>query len=265
MIAGLKMRLLLGVLALLIAGTAYSQMPTEKSEAVVTGGSFFNFTYSAATQRATWIFRWTHNDTFGPQTYTFTAVAPTGSRIEAHSAGLNCGVLPAAVPGAVCSTPAGVAPASPLEVTFSSPFAQQCAAYIATIGAVTMNNTNFINVAGTPFTQAASTTSDVAGVQVNNAVPANTTLCPTPIPNTPVPPTVTPTLVPPAVLPVIPQVFQHVPQGIFNGSRNNTPTPVRPAAAVVAPSGPATMPVLRPPSTGDAGLLTLKSVRISAW
>jgi hypothetical protein len=60
----------------------------------------------------------------------------------------------------------------------------------------------------------------------------------------------------PVVVPVIPQVFQQPVGGIFNGSRNNTPTPVRPAAAVFAPSGPATMPVLRPPSTGDAGLLT---------
>jgi len=67
--------------------------------------------------------------------------------------------------------------------------------------------------------------------------------------------TSTPILVP--VKPVIPQVFQNVPQGIFNGTRNNTPTPVRPAAAAVAPASSApigAMPQLRPPSTGDAGL-----------
>jgi hypothetical protein len=269
MIARIKMRVLLGFLALLVAGVAYSQMPAEKSEAVVTGGGFFNFTYSTATQRATWIFRWTHNDTFGPQTYTFTAVAPAGTTITAASASLNCGALPAPVPVVVCSTGAGVVPPSPLEVTFSSPFPQVCAGgYIATIGAVTMNNTNIANPTGTPFTQPASTTSDVGGVQVPNVVPVNTALCPTPIPNTPVPPTVTPTQVPPAVVPVVPQVFQHVPQGIFNGSRNNTPTPVRPVGTAgstgIGTAGPA-MPVVRPPSTGDAGLLTLRSLSLSAW
>jgi hypothetical protein len=80
-------------------------------------------------------------------------------------------------------------------------------------------------------------------------------------------PTATPTLTPTPVIfvrPQIPQVFQHVPQGIFNGTRNNTPTPVRQAVAPVVANPPAAMPVLRPPSTGDAGLL--KAVKLPfAW
>jgi len=75
-------------------------------------------------------------------------------------------------------------------------------------------------------------------------------------------PTVTPTtvvVVPPAPV-IIPQVFQNpaaIPAilgGIGNGTRNNTPVPARPA--VVAPDQVAPLqPVLRPPATGDAGLV----------
>jgi hypothetical protein len=138
------------------------------------------------------------------------------------------------------------------------------------IGPINGNNTAINNPPpGTPFTLAASTSSLVGGVSVPNVVPANTALCPTPVPNTPVP-TSTPTPVPPIVVPVIPQVFQHPVGGIFNGTRNNTPTPVRPAASlpITAPrtgQGTDGFPVLRPPSTGDAGLLTLRTMRISAW
>ena len=41
--------------------------------------------------------------------------------------------------------------------------------------------------------------------------------------------------------------------GIGNGTRNNTPVPARPAA--VAPVAVDPGLVIRPPSTGDAGLL----------
>jgi len=76
------------------------------------------------------------------------------------------------------------------------------------------------------------------------------TAAPTPVPPTPVPPTVAP---PPPVF--APQVVQNpVVGGIFNGSRNNTPTPVRPSAAAAVTIDPGVIPVLRPPSTGEGGL-----------
>ena len=71
--------------------------------------------------------------------------------------------------------------------------------------------------------------------------------------------TVTPTatVVAPIAPAVIPQVFQNpnaVPAivgGLGNGTRNNTPVP---APVAVAPQVDPGVPVLRPPSTGDAGL-----------
>lgn len=79
--------------------------------------------------------------------------------------------------------------------------------------------------------------------------------------------TVTPTStpIPQVVLPVIPQQVQNpgailaVQGGIGNGTRNNTPVPSRPAAVGPASgigTSPGAVPVLRPPSTGDAGLQT---------
>jgi hypothetical protein len=93
-------------------------------------------------------------------------------------------------------------------------------------------------------TEGVSTNSNAATLVVSNVpVPPAS---PTPIP------TATPVVVNP---PVIPQVFQHVPLGIFTNPRPNTPTPVVRAVAVAPVSGPgAIAPVLRPPSTGDAGL-----------
>jgi uncharacterized repeat protein (TIGR01451 family) len=79
----------------------------------------------------------------------------------------------------------------------------------------------------------------------------------TPVPSVTPVPTATPV---PFVQPVIPQVFQHPVGGIFNGTRNNTPTPVRPAA--VAPMAPGAMPVLRPPSTGEAGMVDRASSNV---
>jgi hypothetical protein len=81
---------------------------------------------------------------------------------------------------------------------------------------------------------------------------------PTPEP----PPPATPT---PFVPVIIPQVFQNpAVQGIFAPGNRATATPVRPATAP-APSGvqsaAVTQPVvLRPPSTGDAGLWRLPSI-----
>lgn len=102
-------------------------------------------------------------------------------------------------------------------------------------------------------------TSVVTSAEAPPGGPASATLVVTALPATPTPvPTATPTPTPvPFVQPVIPQVFQHIPQGIFYGDRR-TPTPVvRPATGpvITAPStGQGTMPVVRPPSTGDAGL-----------
>src|SRR6185503_5082227 len=96
------------------------------------------------------------------------------------------------------------------------------------------------------------------------------TVTPTTVPATPTPtpsPTVTP--IPPVV---IPQVIQNPARGgIFNGTRNDTPTPVRPREVGTAgstgvglpPAG--VMPALRPPSTGDAGMPTLRMLRLNAW
>jgi hypothetical protein len=266
MIAQFKMRLLLGLLALIFAGVAYSQLPAEETEAVPTSGQYQNFSYNTATGRGTWTYQFTIDDTFGPQLFDITA-GPTGTEFIGAT-GMTCPPGPPLLANPVsCLTAAGVAPPNTLTITFSSPFPMTCAAQVVAIGPVTVSNTNANRLIPFIFNTPASTQSLVAGVATNNVVPANTALCPTPIPNTPVPstPTPTPTLVPVVVAPpVIPQVFQHVPQGIFNGSRNNTPTPVRPVAA--APAAPVTaMPVLRPPSTGDAGLLTLRSVALNTW
>ena len=79
----------------------------------------------------------------------------------------------------------------------------------------------------------------------------------TPTPTTTV---VAPTVVAPIVPVIIPQVFQNpaaIPAilgGIGNGTRNNTPVPARPAAVVPDQVAPL-QPTLRPPSTGDAGLV----------
>src|SRR5205823_4419250 len=73
----------------------------------------------------------------------------------------------------------------------------------------------------------------------------------------------TPTPVPPPVVLPIPQVFQNpaapaaILGGIGNGTRNNTPVPQTAAAqgSAVAPNvAGGGLPVLRPPSTGEAGL-----------
>jgi hypothetical protein len=118
------------------------------------------------------------------------------------------------------------------------------------------------NTLGNQLNTTSTLTSNEFGPAPVASAPLLVTASPTPVPTlTPVIPTVTP--VPPVVIPVIPQVFQHVPQGIFTNPHPNTPTPVRQAAApiVLDPAGPV---VLRPPSTGDAGLM--KAIKLpSAW
>jgi hypothetical protein len=95
------------------------------------------------------------------------------------------------------------------------------------------------------------------GVLTVAAAPVvNTPVPPTPIPPTPIPP-------PPPVF-AIPQVFQHVPQGIFNGSRNNTPTPVVRAAVAPITIDPGGIVVISPPRTGDAGLVRVSKAPF-AW
>ena len=96
---------------------------------------------------------------------------------------------------------------------------------------------------------------DIGALEVQGAgviLPSASTPTPNPVATS----TPTPVVIAPAV---IPQVFQNpgamavVMGGIGNGTRNNTPVPPRPA--VVDPAAVAGVaPMLRPPSTGDAGL-----------
>jgi len=100
----------------------------------------------------------------------------------------------------------------------------------------------------------------------NNVATANFGIGAPPATVTPTP-TATP---PPIVVPVIPQIFQNPGAlGIFQPSRP-TATPVRPSAAPasaapsnVAPATGVQPVVLRPPSTGDAGLWRFP--HLSAW
>jgi hypothetical protein len=252
-----------GLVAAILASLALALTPAGKSEAIVVG-TYQSFSYSPATGIATWTIRLTSQDTFGSNLQ-FLSVFPAGTTIISASPA-TCTGLPSPTPA--CTITAG----GTLDLTLTTPFAQLCAAQVVVIGPVNYLQTVVGGPSNTITIPAASGTPGGA-----NTVPANTALCPvatptgTPVPNTPVPtPTVTP--VPAAIAPlVIPQVFQHVPQGIFNGSRNNTPTPVRPVGTAgstgvgLPPTGVAAMPVLRPPSTGDAGMLTLRSLKLNAW
>jgi len=230
-------------------------------------------TYNAATQAVDWVIP-TFASPNGQTTYQFiggqsdrncfflisfpaicgnTGAAPAltdvTTRITAASPAGICGTLPATVPPTtlyVCTIPTG-SPAGSITLSLSMP--QQCTEYIGALP-------------GYIFQQPGGVLTLTIGGYV--AVPADLAACvvatppvvPTPSVNataTPIP-TVVPVIVAP---PVIPQVFQNPALGgIFNGTRNNTPTPVR--AAAVAPNAggppPAAMPVLRPPSTGNAGL-----------
>jgi hypothetical protein len=99
-----------------------------------------------------------------------------------------------------------------------------------------------------------ATAGATASATINVAPPTTAPTNPTPLP--PATPTATPM---PPVLPAapVPQVFQNPAiQGIFNGPRNPNPasTP-KPRPALAAVSVPSPEPTIRPPSTGDAGLL----------
>jgi hypothetical protein len=265
MLSTIKMRLLVGVVALLLAGVAFAQMPAPKSEANITALTYQSFTYTpgvgGAPGTATYVVRVNVNDTFNT-TVTFNPIGPAGAQatLFTGTGGSTC-VVPSGAPVVCTMGPNGTAS---VDLTITTPIPQQCVASLGTIGPVTATQTsNF-----TPPNQMTLPAATAVG-GVPNTVPANAALCPTPIPNTPVPPTPTATPVIPIVVPVIPQVFQQPVGGIFNGPRGNTPTPVRPREVGTAGStgigfdqGPV---VLRPPSTGDAGLLTLRRLSISAW
>ena len=255
----MKIRLVLVALALFGASLAYSQTPATKTEAALTSLSYQSFSYSATpgsatAGTATWVVRIVANDTFGAP-ITINPIAPAGSIVVSVSAG-SCTGLPSPAPVS-CTMPFTPFPPT-MDVTITTPFARQCAAQTMTIGGLTVTMTNQNAMSLLPATT-------INGVP--NTVPANSALCPTPIPNTPTP---TPTLTPVPPPPYIPPVVQNPARGgIFNGSRNDTPTPVRPREVGTAGStGVGLDPgavVLRPPSTGDAGILTLRMFRISAW
>jgi hypothetical protein len=92
-----------------------------------------------------------------------------------------------------------------------------------------------------------------------NSKPATLVVSALPVP-TPIPTTVRTATPAPVILiqPVIPQVFQHIPQGIFTNPHPNPPAPVvRAAVASASVIDPSVAPVLLPPSTGNAGLKAL--------
>ena len=114
-----------------------------------------------------------------------------------------------------------------------------------------------VRVTGTATGDKLNTITRISSAQRSTrGITASATLSVIAAPATPVPPP-----------PLIPQVQQNqaavaVIQGIAgNGTRNNTPVPARPAAvqpAAVSPATAGVLPQLRPPSTGDAGLLALQ-------
>src|SRR3954464_5935385 len=129
-----RWRLTLAVVALLFAGIAYSQLPAEKTEAVITGSSYESFSYSTLTGLGTWQFRLTINDTFS-QHFQFTTIGPAGSIVTAVAAPATCTGLPKAAPvDCDISFPPG---GTTLLITVTSPFAQLCASQIVAIGPIT--------------------------------------------------------------------------------------------------------------------------------
>jgi hypothetical protein len=188
------------------------------------------------------------NDTFAT-TLTFNPISPAGTVATASAPAGQCPGLPAGAP-VVCTLPFAPFPPT-LDLTLTTPFAQQCTAQPIILGPITVTQTSAF--AG-PVTL-------VLPVVLGNTIPANPALCSTPIPNTPTP---VPTVVIPSIEP-IPQVVQNPARGgIFNGSRNDTPTPVRPAAVAPVAVNPGAV-TLRPPSTGDAGMPRLLLLRLDAF
>jgi hypothetical protein len=242
-------------------------------------------TYNVATQSVDWVVP-TPASPNGPTTYQFilgssdrncpfissfapnicagTGAAPNltdvVTRITAASPAGICGTLPANVTLALylCTIPAG-SPAGSITLSLSMP--QQCSEYVGGLPGYLFQ---------TPGGVPTIVLGGFVGVPANLAacVAATTPTPPTQVPSTPVPPT---PIVSAPPLVIIPQVFQHVPQGIFNGSRNNTPTPVRPrevgtagsTGVGLAPAG--AVPALLPPSTGDAGIPRLRLLMLNGW
>jgi hypothetical protein len=254
-----------GALIVVLAAFFAALKPVDRVEAVPTdygGTTIDQISYNAATDTLTWRYVIRSTATFG---FTINvAFNPGGpSRFVGHAPPV-CTPAPSQASQQAgplsCVTPINAAPNfGQLILNAQAIVPQTCAASTFTIPGLTLSNW--------PGTGNPEPPIQVPGPG-SQAIPADTALCPTPIPNTPTP---TPTLVPPAVVPVIPQVFQHPVGGIFNGSRNNTPTPVRPVGTAgstgvgLPPTGAAAMPALRPPSTGDAGLLPLRRLAINAW
>ena len=234
-----------------------AQMPAPKSEADISALTYQSFSYAAGT--ATCVVRVNVNDTFAT-TVTFNPIGPAGAQaiFFTGTGGSTC-VVPSGAPVVCTMGPNG---AASVDLTITVPIAQLCLASLRTIGPVTATQTSAFTP---PNLMTLPAVTAVGGVP--NTIPANTTLCPTPIPASPTPVTPTVTPVPPVV---VPQVIQNPARGgIFNGSRNDTPTPVRPREVGTAGStgigfDPGTV-VLRPPSTGDAGLPTLRMLRLNAW
>jgi hypothetical protein len=198
------------------------------------------------------------------QAITITAATPAGI----------CGALPATVP-ANGTFDCVIPPNSPAgQISLSAAMAQTCSEFLGGPSGFLVLNSPLqpANITAYPGTY--------------NSVPGNFALCPAVVvppvtnptapiaPPVPTAPTAVPTVAPLAPVQIgIPQVFQHVPQGIFNGTRNNTPVPARPVEVGTAgstgvglpPTGAAAIPLLRPPSTGDAGILPLRKLKLGAW
>jgi hypothetical protein len=258
----MKIRLMISGVAIAVAIVAIgvSTRPAEKVHAAPFGygGTTVSAPVLGAGNVITWTYTIVSTNTFG---FPFTAAMSGGQAGAAFTTVTPPGMcVPMGSATTVCTLPQ--AGAATIVLTASVTIPAQCTAQTFTRPALTLTGwPGSLGVAEPPIAA-------VAALAFANFVPANTTLCPaTPVPNTPIPNTPVP---PPPVF-MIPQVFQHVPQGIFNGSRNNTPTPVRPREVGTAgstgvglpPSG--VMPALRPPSTGDAGMPTLRMLRLNAW
>jgi hypothetical protein len=170
-------------------------------------------------------------------------VGMTGVAFSDNFAALGLVITSATPTGTCVGTITGTTGTSLLSLTGGTLAANSSCQIVVTVRANTVGpQTNITSTLTSnefgpaSFAQALLTVSAVAV-----ATPTNT-------------PTVTPTLVP-VIVPVIPQVFQHIPQGIFTNPRPSTPTPVRQAVAPIVVVDPGAPVVLRPPSTGDAGLL----------
>jgi len=174
------------------------------------------------------------------------AVSVTNPTGITNTAAISCGISTNTLICAAFSGGVTIAPGGLFDVTFSA---------TATAAGTFVNPTG--GICRVDALTAVLETNEANNDCTNTVVIG--TLTPTPT-TTVVAPTA---VVPPAPV-IIPQVFQNpaaIPAiigGIGNGTRNNTPTPVREvgtagSTGVGLPPG-GSLPALRPPSTGDAGL-----------